>query len=418
MDLRQLLIFIFRRLVIVSVCALAFAVFGWKYSASVAPKYHATAELLVSSEEEGGNYTSIQGSIKLIDTYNVLLKNRLILDKLIASLQLPLNYKELESKISVKTVEMSQVIRVTATDTNPKLAAEIVNGLVEIFQREAQKLFHLNNVYILHVVDDFQSLEPDRPSKPFYALLGFVGGGILSLGALLLGYLLSPFVNSRQELGGLFQGVIVDPLPGGASRRSRMLLRYLKLYRERWRSARRAWSIQLKYKIDSNSISTLSMFSVQHNGSQSELIRTLADELSGDIRTVIVAIDPKPGSVKASAAKELPESTVPGWKVTAIKHHERLTEIKLCPREGCDVTLADPALIHFVSLGGGEQYALRLLDLPPLERWPDVQWIVQKSDYAILVVNRGRTLRSTLHDWQQRLAELDIQIGRIVFLGD
>ncbi|GJM69663.1 hypothetical protein HMSSN036_18790 [Paenibacillus macerans] len=418
MDIQQLVSFVFRKIWIILACALIFAAFGWEYSASAVPKYRASVDLLVSSETDSGTYVSIQGSIKLMDTYNVLLKNRFILDKLIASLKLPLDYKELADKITVHSVDMSQIIRVTVTDTNPKMAAETVNGLAEIFQKESKKLFNLNNVYILHAVDDFGQLEPEYPSKPFYALIGLVGGGVLSLAVLLLGYLLSPHVNSRQELGGIFKGAVVDAVPGGHSRRANIKLRYMKAYREKWRTGRLAWSIGLKYKIDTRSIAALSMFGVQRTGGQAELIRSLAGELSGGIKTAVVSIRTKPRSAKEPPAKELPEAELPGWQVTVAERHEKLAEIRLYPREGGAVSLADPELLRFLTIKLKERYALLLFDLPPLDSRPDAQWILRASDHAVLVVDQGRTPRSKLNDWQLRLAELDIDVGSVVFLED
>src|SRR5438093_10336655 len=102
------------------------------------PVYEASLTLWVSqaSAAAGQQYADILAAERLAKTYGALITKRPVLQQTIDELQLDMTPEELSSRIAVKLVRDTQLLEVTARNTDPALAATIVNKLAEVFEKQ------------------------------------------------------------------------------------------------------------------------------------------------------------------------------------------------------------------------------------------------------------------------------------------
>ena len=102
------------------------------------PVYEASLTLWVSqaSSGSGQQYADILAAERIAKTYGALITKRPVLQQTIDELHLKTTPDQIAKSISVRLVRDTQLLEVTARDTNPVLAASIVNKLAEVFQKQ------------------------------------------------------------------------------------------------------------------------------------------------------------------------------------------------------------------------------------------------------------------------------------------
>ena len=136
-DLREIILLLKKHLLVLIMVTVLFAVVGYLVSAFVlTPKYEASATMIVNSREDATTQTTItsdqiNSATKLVDTYSVILTSDTVLDKTIEDLNLDMSYEDLLGKVTVESVNSTQVMRISAQDEDPQLAQQIVASIVE-----------------------------------------------------------------------------------------------------------------------------------------------------------------------------------------------------------------------------------------------------------------------------------------------
>ncbi|MEH7130265.1 Wzz/FepE/Etk N-terminal domain-containing protein [Neobacillus drentensis] len=167
------------------------------------PIYQASTQILVNqskSEESLYNYNEVQTNLQLINTYNVIMKSPVILDKVIEELNLKMSSGDLYGKISIESESNSQVINLAVQDSNPKQAAIIANKTAEVFESEIVKIMNVKNVSIIAKADIGEKQSPIKPKPLFNIALGLLLGLIIGvILAFLLEYL-DNTIKSEQDI--------------------------------------------------------------------------------------------------------------------------------------------------------------------------------------------------------------------------
>lgn len=158
------------------------------------PKYEATSQFIVNEgkTEESQEFTSsdIRTNVELINTYNVIITSNAILGSVVDELNLTYSASKLEDKIDVSSAEDSQVVNVTATDTDPEQAVNIANTIVETFQSEIPDILDVDNVSVLSAAELKEDPTPVSPRPKLNIAIAIVLGGMVGVGlAFLLEYL-------------------------------------------------------------------------------------------------------------------------------------------------------------------------------------------------------------------------------------
>ncbi|GED32169.1 YveK family protein [Brevibacillus centrosporus] len=194
MKVRELFDMIWRRLWIVivftTVVTSAVGIYSYYY---ITPVYGASVELLVmpNSAEEAElareiDFNDIQTSIKLMDTYQVMIKSPRVLEKAMIAMKLRLSTTELDSKIEVKPVKSSQVIEITVRDPSPVTAVEVANTLSRISVEEIKEIMKIDNIQVISEAKVSDNPYPVYPRPILNIAMAFVVGFFLSIALVLV----------------------------------------------------------------------------------------------------------------------------------------------------------------------------------------------------------------------------------------
>ncbi|WP_317965906.1 Wzz/FepE/Etk N-terminal domain-containing protein [Paenibacillus sp. CCS19] len=149
----------------------------------IKPEYEASTKIIVNKtsdvEIQQLNTDTVNTNIKLIDTYKEIIKTPAIMD-VVAEMypEFGFDAEGLTEKVSVSSVNNTQVMTLIVRDRSYEKAARIVNAVSKVFQSEIPALMNVQNVSILNYAkEDGANKEPVSPN----VLLNTVVALILSL---------------------------------------------------------------------------------------------------------------------------------------------------------------------------------------------------------------------------------------------
>ena len=141
--------------------------------------------------------TQLSSNIDLINTYSVIIKSPVILEKVIEKLDLKQSTEELNQKITVSTEENSQVFSLTVEDNNAARAVEIANEVSETFQKEIQGIMNVDNVNILAKAELEENPTPVKPNPILNMAIATILGFMVGIGLVFLLEYLDTFKDAQ-----------------------------------------------------------------------------------------------------------------------------------------------------------------------------------------------------------------------------
>ena len=171
----------------------------------ITPLYEAKAMLYVNNSSISVGSTSfsissgdLTAAQSLVQTYIVILKSRQSLEAVIEQAELPYTYEQLASMVSASAVNETEIFEVTVTDADPEEAELIANTIADILPDKIAEIVEGSSVRIVDyaVVPAY----PVSPSVTKYTLIGFLLGGVLSVGVIVLMELLNESIRSEDYL--------------------------------------------------------------------------------------------------------------------------------------------------------------------------------------------------------------------------
>ena len=145
-----------RRWKIIVLLTLVVTLIGGGFSYFVLkPTYQASTQIIVNQKNSEIPLSAhqVQTNVDFINTYSVIIKTPVILEKAINNFQINQSIEQLSQKITVNSQEKSQVFFLTVEDSNPIQAVEIANAVSETFQKEIPGIMNIDNVSILAMAE-------------------------------------------------------------------------------------------------------------------------------------------------------------------------------------------------------------------------------------------------------------------------
>lgn len=149
----------------------------------VTPQYESTSKIVVNQTQNSGQSitnTDIQTNLNLINTYQSIIREPIILEDVIAMTNSDLSASQLRNKISVQTQNNSLVFGVTVSDANPYEAAEVANAIATSFEEKIGDILEVESVTILSEATPV--LKAVSPNVPLNMALGLLLGLMLGVG--------------------------------------------------------------------------------------------------------------------------------------------------------------------------------------------------------------------------------------------
>jgi len=160
----------------------------------VSKKYDSSTTLIVGKPE---GYANTSDSSTL-GTYSEIAKSDSVMTKVVSNLGLDMTDSQLANKISVKTVNDTELIEITVTDTSANRAAQIANETAKVFMENVAGLMKINNLQIVDtaVVNN----TPVSPNLKLNLAIALLAGLVISIFIIFLRETLNTTIKSVDEL--------------------------------------------------------------------------------------------------------------------------------------------------------------------------------------------------------------------------
>jgi capsular polysaccharide biosynthesis protein len=192
-----------RLIMILLITAAAVVISGVISYVFLTPIYQSSTQLLVNqskSDQHVFTQSDIRTNIELINTYNVIMKSPIILDKVIEELNLTRSTTALNSQITVGSERNSQVVAVSVQDPDPALAVQIANTVATVFQREIVSIMNVDNVSILSEAKLGENPTPVKPNPKLNMAIAFVVGLMIAVGLAFLLEFLDNTIKTERDI--------------------------------------------------------------------------------------------------------------------------------------------------------------------------------------------------------------------------
>ncbi|NPC94246.1 hypothetical protein HOO54_18975 [Bacillus sp. WMMC1349] len=140
------------------------------------PIYQASTQILVHQVgEKKGNatFSDIQINLQYTRTFQALMKNPVILERVRDELDLKESIGSLSGKIMTSTESESEIINISVQDENQKKAAEIANTLTAVLKKEIKQIMKTDRITVLSKANVVEAPTPIKPNYKLNLLLSF-----------------------------------------------------------------------------------------------------------------------------------------------------------------------------------------------------------------------------------------------------
>lgn len=213
-NIKDLINYIMSKYYIIIILILVVLLIGNIYSLFIkVPMYNGTTTLVLVSDANAQSITQsdIQLNNNLVTTYTEIIKSKNILNKVNNNLNLGLDTNILLNKLSVTSTANTQLINITVSDEDKKLAVDIANEIAKVFITETREIYKLDNV---HIVDE--ALINNKPYNKniikeniIYLLIGIIS----SIGIILLMYTLDTTIKSANDIEEKLELTVLGVVP-------------------------------------------------------------------------------------------------------------------------------------------------------------------------------------------------------------
>lgn len=200
--------------IILSLVLCAALAFSYTYFL-VTPLYQATAKIYIvsASNDSVVNLSDLQIGASLTADYQELLLSRPLLQDVINNLSLNMDYKTLESMISITNTTDTRILKILVTSPDPQESANIANELVN------QAGIYLPNIMETDSPNLVESaVAPNGKSSPSYSrntMLGGLAGAILCCVVLLVRFLMNDTFVTPDDIAKYFGVQPLTTIPEG-----------------------------------------------------------------------------------------------------------------------------------------------------------------------------------------------------------
>lgn len=214
-DLKELFEFFMSKISLLIVITVSVCLLGSMYGLFLQTPMYSSYTTVVLSSENTITQTDVTLNKNLVNTYAEIVKSRRVLDQVIDELLLDSSYEQMVGKISVSTVNNTEIIKINVNDKDPNKAKNIANSTANFFTKEIVELYDMNNVSVLD--EAIVSEKPYNINIVKQLILYFAIGFILGVGILFIIYYFDRTIKSIEQV----EQKIKLPILGGVQDNSK-----------------------------------------------------------------------------------------------------------------------------------------------------------------------------------------------------
>lgn len=177
------------------------------------PMYKSYTTILLTKENDSSSITSndIALNRNLVDTYREIVKSRKVVSKVISNLDLDYTVDALNSRISVSSINETEIIKITVVDEDRELAMNIANETAQVFNSEIVKLYNIQNIGI---VDEAEIASvPYNVSVLKQSLIASLIGLVLGIGIVFVMFYFDTTIKSSEEIENKLGLPVIAEIP-------------------------------------------------------------------------------------------------------------------------------------------------------------------------------------------------------------
>lgn len=166
----------------------------------ITPTYESTTKIYILNKDENTTvtYTDVQLGSQLTKDYAELISSRYVLEEVIQSLGLDLEYEGLQDKVSVSTPEDTRVIYITVKDNDSVMAMNIANSVREAASRHIENVMDIDAVNVVETAN--MPMRQSAPSCMRWTLIGGILGCFLVCAVILVRFLMDDTIKSSEDV--------------------------------------------------------------------------------------------------------------------------------------------------------------------------------------------------------------------------
>ncbi len=181
------------------------------YSFLVAkPTFQASTKMIVNKAADSFfptqplNASEITANIMLVNTYKEIIKSRAIMDQVEAQYpELNMSSDQLIRKVNVSSLNETQVMTLSVTDSSHERAVNIVNAVTKVFQESIPAIMKIDNIEVLNDAKLTDRPVPVGTSPYFNILVSIVAAFILGAGLTFLLEYMDDSIRTEQDVAAV-----------------------------------------------------------------------------------------------------------------------------------------------------------------------------------------------------------------------
>ena len=212
-DLLDFIFMIIRRWKVIMLIIIPIVALGFFFAITRPSIYQADTTLIVSSgmQSVGLESSDIALNQKLVVTYSEIAKSRDILTRVISKYDLEESPVSLGKRISVIPIKDTELIKLTYSCNDPKLAEAVTNELANEFIKKVGQVMKVRNVSVVE-----KAIEPVSPlskKSGIILLASIILGGMLGSGAALLIEFLHKKIRKSSDIEKILEVQMLGMIP-------------------------------------------------------------------------------------------------------------------------------------------------------------------------------------------------------------
>lgn len=212
-DLREILFILLNKWHLIFLSGLTCALIGLLAAMFLLPeKFESKTSIYIyDQQKESMSYTDLQISTVLTKDYEVLIKGRTVLEKVIEELELDCDYNALNSMVRVTVPESTRIVEIVVKTTDPYMSKDIADAVREVSSETIKSVMGVDAVNVVETAN-----LPEVKSSPSISnctVLGGILGAVASVGLIMILFLTNDTIRSQEDAEKYLELAVLGTIP-------------------------------------------------------------------------------------------------------------------------------------------------------------------------------------------------------------
>lgn len=178
----------------------------------ITPQYTASSMIYILSESTSiTSLADIQIGDSLAQDFMIIGKSRPVVEKVIKQLDLNASYEAVANTITFENPEDSHILKISVTNPDPKLAADISNAMAEVTRAQIADVMGTDEPNTLE--EAIVPVSPSSPNTMKNTMMGALLGAVLAAGLIIVLYLMDDTIKDEDDVKKYLQMNTLAALP-------------------------------------------------------------------------------------------------------------------------------------------------------------------------------------------------------------